>query len=154
MEELKDIIKDIPSQLTEQARGTNLAAATGRIAHAINERERAELDAQARSAPFSRVPLWAFYLPITRRQMLVLGRVFSFQCSTNRDGTPGEYRMSLSSGARELHMANRAEMQKAMTPLIKLGYVKKRSNGERRPATYTVDAPFCITEARRNGYPG
>lgn len=154
MNDMKSAIGEVSSQLMAQSKGTKLAAATERLAQAIDERERAELDAQARSAPFSRVPLWAFYLPITRRQMLVLGRVFSFQCSTNRDGTPGEYRMSLSSGARELHMANRAEMQKAMTPLIKLGYVKKRSNGERRPATYTVDTPFCITEARRNGYPG
>lgn len=154
MNDMKSTIEEVSAQLVEQSKDTKLAATTERIAQAINEREHEELVSAARSAPFSRVPLWAFYLPITRRQMLVLGRVFSFQCSTNKDGTPGEYRMSLSSGAKELRMANRAEMQKAMAPLIRLGFVKKRSNGERRPATYVVDEDVCMVEARRNGYPG
>lgn len=154
MNDMKSAIGEVSAQLMSQSKGTKLAAATERLAQAINERERVELDADARSAPFCRVALWACFLPITKRQMLVLGRVFSFQCSTNRDGTTGEYRMSLSNGAKELGMYDRTELQEDLKKLVRLGYVKKRSNGERRPATYTVDTPFCITEARRNGYPG
>lgn len=141
----------------EQAEGfgdPKLREAVKRVARTVATNERDELVSAARNAPFARVPLWAFYLPITRRQMLVLGRVFSFQCSTNKDGNPGEYRMSLANGAKELHMANRAEMQKVMQPLIELGFITKRSNGERRPATYTVDEVACMAEARRNGYQG
>lgn len=107
MNRTEDTGKSASAQLREQAQGIEsprLRAAAEKTAQGIDERERRELVMAARKAPFARVPLWAFYLPITRRQMLVLGRVFSFQCSTNKDGTPGEYRMSLANGASELRM--------------------------------------------------
>lgn len=62
--------------------------------------------------------------------------------------------MSLSTGASELGMTNRAEMQKDLQRLISLGFVTKRSNGARKPATYLVDEVVCVTEARRNGWDG
>ena len=51
-------------------------------------------------------------------------------------------------------MTNRAEMQKDLQRLISLGFVTKRSNGARKPATYLVDEVVCVTEARRNGWDG
>lgn len=153
----EQLAENTTSQLVQQAQSIEdpkLRAAAEKTAARLAAQERSETVSAARSAPFARVPLWAFYLPITRRQMLVLGRVFSFQCSTNKDGTPGEYRMSLANGASELRMANRAEMQKAMQPLMQLGFIVKCSNGTRKPATYRVDEVACMAAARRNGYQG
>ena len=152
MQSLGNLVSD---QLAQQASGMNpkLKASTEKLGKALAARERDETVQAARSAPFSRVPLWSFYLPITRRQMLVLGRVFSFQCSTNKDRTPGEYRMSLANGGDELCI-DRRNFKRDIDALTALGFIAKRSNGERRPATYLVDEVVCMSEARRNGYPG
>ena len=65
MNDMKSTIEGVSAQLVEQSKSTKLAAATERIAQASNEREHAELVFAARNAPFSHVPLWAFFLPIT-----------------------------------------------------------------------------------------
>lgn len=126
-------------------------------ARRAQEKARAAADrddkiAAARNAPFARVPLWAFYLDITRRQMLVLGRIYSFQCSRSKDGSPGEYRMSLAVGAEELCFYDRKELRADLKQLLARGFIVKRSNGARKPATYMVDEAVCVTEARSNGW--
>lgn len=157
MNSINDLVGDTAKQLMTQAEGIEnpkLREITQRQARTISAKTRDETIAAARSSAFARIPMWAFFLPITRRQQIVLGRIYSFQCTTNKDGSPGEYRMSLSTGAHELAMANRAEMQKDLQRLISQGFVIKRSNGVRKPATYLVDEVVCVTEARRNGWDG
>lgn len=119
---------------------------------AIEENERRLIEQDARNAPFARVALWMLYLPISRRQQLTLGRIYSFQCTQNKDGSQAEYRMSLANGARELKMANRAELQKDLNRLLALGFIVKRSNGPRSPATYVVDEAACMKAAKEAGY--
>jgi hypothetical protein len=119
---------------------------------AIEENERRLVEQDARNAPFARVALWMLYLPISRRQQLTLGRIYSFQCTQNKDGSQAEYRMSLANGARELKMANRAELQKDLNRLLALGFIVKRSNGPRSPATYVVDEAACMKAAKEAGY--
>lgn len=88
------------------------------------------------------------HLPLTHRQRTVLGRIYSFQCSTNEDGSQGEYRMSIANGAKELGI-DRDSMKIDLQRLTELGFTVKCSNGERRPSTRLVDEVVCITEARR-----
>lgn len=155
MDNINDLIGDAAKQLMAQADGIQnqkLKASAQRVAQTISAKTRDETIAKARNAAFARIPIWAFFLPVTRRQQIVLGRIYSFQCTTNKDGSPAEYRMSLSTGASELGMTNRAEMQKDLQRLISLGFITKRSNGARKPATYLVDEVVCVTEARRNGW--
>ena len=162
MDNINDLIGDAAKQLMAQADGIQnqrLKESAQRVALTVSAKTRDETIAKARNAAFARIPIWAFFLPVTRRQQIVLGRIYSFQCTTNKDGSPAdgspaEYRMSLSTGASELGMTNRAEMQKDLQRLISLGFVTKRSNGARKPATYLVDEVVCVTEARRNGWDG
>ena len=154
MDNINDLVGDAAKQLMAQADGIQnprLKESAKRVALTVSAKTRDETITKARNAAFARIPIWAFFLPVTRRQQIVLGRIYSFQCTTNKDGSPAEYRMSLSTGASELGMTNRAEMQKDLQRLISLGFVTKRSNGTRKPATYLVDEVVCVTEARRNG---
>ena len=128
-----------------------MQAADERMRQTFAARERDEKIKSARDATFCRVPLWSFYLPITTRQRVVLGRIYSFQCTTNKDGSQGEYRMSLSNGGNELRI-DRRNFKRDIDRLVSLGFVVKRSNGARHPATYTVDEVVCLDEARRNGW--
>lgn len=119
---------------------------------AMEENERRMLEQEARQAHFSRVSLWMYWLPISRRQREVLGRIYSFQCTTNKDGSQGEFRMSLASGAKELRMYDRTEFKEDVSKLMSLGFVVKRSNGPRTPATYLVDEAACMKAAKEAGY--
>lgn len=119
---------------------------------AMEENERRLLEQEARDAPFARVALWMLRLPISRRQMLTLGRIYSFQCTTNKDGSQAEYRMSLANGAMEMGMYDRTEFQEDVGKLMSLGFVVKRSNGPRTPATYLVDEVACMKAAKEAGY--
>ena len=123
-----------------------------KLKKAMEENERRMLQQEARQAHFSRVALWMYWLPISRRQREVLGRIYSFQCTTNKDGSQGEFRMSLASGAKELRMYDRAEFKEDVNRLVKLGFVVKRSNGPRTPATYLVDEVACMRVAKETGY--
>lgn len=157
LDNINDLIGDAAKQLMAQAGGIQnqrLKESAQRVALTVSAKTRDETIAKARNAAFARIPIWAFFLPVTRRQQIVLGRIYSFQCTTNKDGSPAEYRMSLSTGASELGMTNRAEMQKDLQRLISLGFITKRSNGARKPATYLVDEVVCVTEARHNGWDG
>lgn len=157
MDNMRGLIGDAAKSIAAQAEGIEhpgLKAQAKKTAKMLSAKARDESIAAARNAPFCRVPLWAFWLPISRRQQLVLGRIYSFQCTTSRDGSPAEYRVSLANTANDLRMYDRTEVQEDINRLLKLGFITKRSNGERRPATYLVDEVVCITEARRNGWEG
>lgn len=172
LKSIKDLIEDAPPEdrypsatlfgaasrgLMEQAEGMpdpTMRASARKVALGVSDRERQEAVEAGRRAAFARVPLWAYYLPISRRQAHVLGRVYSFQCTTSKDGEPGEYRMSLAAGARELHMDSRVDLQRDLKTLLRLGYVTKLSNGPRRPASYIVDVAACVIAARANGWEG
>lgn len=104
---------------------------------------------------FCRVPVWAFYLNTTRREQIVLGRIYSFQCTLDsKTKKRHEFRMSLSTLARELNLTNRAEAQKILNSLIAKGFVIKKPNGNNKPATYLVDEAKCMSTALGNGYLG
>lgn len=153
---MKDFAESVSKQLMEQAQnieGPRLRDAAERVALTVAAREREEPQREAHSAPFARVSLWMFFLPITNRQRTVLGRIYSFQCSTNKDGSPGEYRMSIANGAKELDI-DRDNMKIDLQKLTELSFITKRSNGERKPSTRLVDEVVCMAEARRNGYTG
>lgn len=112
------------------------------------------LVAKAQDIAFCRVPLWAFKLDLTRREQLVLGRIYSFQCTGNSvDPTKRRgLRMSLSKLADELGMANRGDALKVLDALVEKGYVTKQSNGPKRPASYFVDAAACLQAAMKSGF--
>lgn len=135
MDNINDLVGDAAKQLMAQADGIQnprLKESAKRVALTVSAKTRDETITKARNAAFARIPIWAFFLPVTRRQQIVLGRIYSFQCTTNKDGSPAEYRMSLSTGASELGMTNRAEMQKDLQRLISLGFVTKRSREDAR----------------------
>lgn len=139
MDNINDLIGDAAKQLMAQADGIQnqkLKAGAQRVARTVSAKTRDETIAKARNAAFARIPIWAFFLPVTRRQQIVLGRIYSFQCTTNKDGSPAEYRMSLSTGASELGMTNRAEMQKGLAQFgLTLAQARERY-GKREKARY------------------
>ena len=107
MNSINDLVGDAAKQLMTQAEGIEnpkLREITQRQARAISAKTRDETITTARSAAFARIPTWAFFLPVSRRQLIEIGRVYSFQCTTNKDGTPGEFRMSLATAARVLNI--------------------------------------------------
>lgn len=114
---------------------------------------RNEMISAARKANFSRESDWMGWLGLTYREQKVLGRIYSFQCTKNKDGSQAEFRMSLANGAAAINM-DRDNFKNIVRKLARLGFVVKKSNGARNPATYLVDEVVCMTEARRNGYPG
>lgn len=98
MDNINDLIGDAAKQLMAQADGIQnqkLKASAQRVARTVSAKTRDELISVARSDAYGRDTRFIKYLPITWRQKAVMGRVYSFQCTTNKDGTPGEFRMSL-----------------------------------------------------------
>jgi len=104
-----------------------------------------DLGRTAREAPFVRVPFWMLWLPITYRQAQALGLVYTSQYDE------GEFRMSLREAGRILNI-DRANLRRDLHKLMQLGFLKRESNGNSRPATYLVDVVACMVEARRNGF--
>lgn len=51
-----------------------------------------------------------------------------------------------------MRMYDRTEFQEDVSKLVKLGFVVKRSNGPRTPATYLVDEAACLKAAKEAGY--
>ena len=153
MDNINDLIGDAAKQLMAQADGIQnqkLKASAQRVAQTISAKTRDELISVARSDAYGRDTRFIKYLPITWRQKAVMGRVYSFQCTTNKDGTPGEFRMSLATAGKDLNIT-RDNLKNDLRQLVELGFLTKRSNGARKPATYLVDEVVCVTEARRNG---
>lgn len=124
-----------------------------RVAQSVSAQARDEMISAARKANFSRESDWMGWLGLTYREQKVLGRIYSFQCTKNKDGSQAEFRMSLANGAAAINM-DRDNFKNIVRKLARLGFVVKKSNGARNPATYLVDEVVCMTEARRNGYPG
>lgn len=151
-----DLVGDVAKKLMAQAEAMENPAMKERakqVARSVSARERDELAAAARNAPFSRESDWMGWLGLTYREQKVLGRIYSFQCTKNRDGSQAEFRMSMTSGGKSMRI-DRSNLCTMLNKLTDLGYVTKRENGKGRPATYLVDEVVCMTEARRNGYPG
>lgn len=93
MDNINDLIGDAAKQLMAQADGIQnqkLKASAQRVALTVSAKTRDETIAKARNAAFARIPIWAFFLPVTRRQQIVLGRIYSFQCTTNNGGLQSE----------------------------------------------------------------
>ena len=120
MDNINDLIGDAAKQLMAQADGIQnqkLKASAQRVARTVSAKTRDELISVARSDAYGRDTRFIKYLPITWRQKAVMGRVYSFQCTTNKDGTPGEFRMSLATaeyictldGSREERAFQRAK---------------------------------------------
>ena len=106
MDNINDLIGDAAKQLMAQADGIQnqkLKASAQRVAQTISAKTRDELISVARSDSYGRDTRFIKYLPITWRQKAVMGRVYSFQCTTNKDGTPGEFRMSLATAGKDLN---------------------------------------------------
>lgn len=97
-------------------------------------------------APYSRLPDWIHNLDLERVPQVVLGRIFSFQCAG------GEFRMSLKKAAELLGIGSRGNMQRALEKLLAEGYIVKKSNGLRTPASYLVDEFACMKAAKENGW--
>ena len=156
MDNINDLVGDAAKQLMAQADGIQnqkLKASAQRVARTVSAKTRDELISVARNDAYGRDTRFIKYLPITWRQKAVMGRVYSFQCTTNKDGTPGEFRMSLATAGKDLNIT-RDNLKKDLRQLVELGFLTKRSNGARKPATYLVDEVVCVTEARRNGWDG
>lgn len=89
MDNINDLVGDAAKQLMAQADGIQnprLKESAKRVALTVSAKTRDETITKARNAAFARIPIWAFFLPVTRRQQIVLGRIYSFQCTTNKDG--------------------------------------------------------------------
>lgn len=94
---------------------------------------------------FSRVAYWTYKLDITRRQREIVGTVLSFQA------TGAECRMSLATFAALLGI-DRQNVKKELSHLVDCGYLTKKSNGPRKPASYSVNAATCMEAAIANGF--
>lgn len=156
MYNINDLVGDTAKQLMAKADGfqnQQLKASIQGVAQTVSAKARDELISIARSDAYGRDTRFIKYLPITWRQKAVMGRVYSFQCTTNKDGTPGEFHMSLANAGKDLNIT-RDNLKNDLRQLVELGFLTKRSNGARKPATYLVDEVVCVTEARRNGWDG
>lgn len=152
---IDDLVGDAAKSLMAQAEAMEspvMKERAKRVARSVSAQARDEMSAAARNAPFSRESDWMGWLGLTYREQKVLGRIYSFQCTKNRDGSQAEFRMSLANGAAAINM-DRDNFKNIVRKLTRLGFVIKKSNGARNPATYLVDEVVCMTEARRNGYP-
>lgn len=148
-------------QLSRQAttlKSQSMQETTERVAKRLSEKAHSKNVQDAANDPYSRVSMWMLFLPITRRQMIVLGRVYSFMCTKRADGTPGEYRMSMAHGSQELGFGQqqvktgRRDLKADLKSLVDEGYLTKRSNGTCKPATYLVNIDFCLEKAREAGW--
>ena len=62
----------------------NMKASAQRVALTVSGKTRDETIAKARNAAFARIPIWAFFLPVTRRQQIVLGLLLRHARSDSR----------------------------------------------------------------------
>lgn len=153
---IDDLVGDAAKSLMAQAEAMESPAMkerAKRVARSVSAQARDEMISAARNANFSRESDWMGWLGLTHREQKVLGRVYSFQCTKNKDGSQAEFRMSTGTAGKSMRI-DRSNLCTILNKLAKLGFVIKRSNGPRTPATYLVDEVVCMTEARRNGYPG
>lgn len=117
----------------------------------LSPEERRGWETAAKKASFSRVPLWMNFLDLNPIQRIVLGRVYSFQCTYGDDGDH-VYHMSLSRGAAELNFCDRAKLKKILDLLVKDGYLIKLKTSPQATARYKVDEALCLMKAVDNGY--
>lgn len=98
-------------------------------------------------AAYCRVEDWMADLPITPKQSLVLGRVWSFQI---KDNGHGECYESVASIA-EVCGDDKDNVKKHLRKMVGLGILVKTSRGVTKPASYRIDLVVCkklIEQAR------
>lgn len=148
-------------QLAEQAttlKSQRMQETTAYVADRLSKKAHAKNVQDAMNDSYSRVARWILFLPVPRRQQIIMGRIFSFMCTKGPDGKSGEYRMSIGHGAKELNIGRsnldtgRKDYRNDLRDLVEQGYVRKRSNGARKPATYVLDLDFCLEKAREAGW--
>lgn len=148
-------------QLAEKAttlKSQRMQETTAHVADRLSKKAHSKNVQDAMNDSYSRVARWILFLPIPRRQQIIMGRIFSFMCTKGPDGKPGEYRMSVGHGAKELNIGRsnldtgRKDYRNDLKGLVEQGYVIKRSNGARKPATYVLDLDFCLDKAREAGW--
>lgn len=147
--------------LAEQAatlKSQRMQETTAHVADRLSKKAHAKNVQDAMNDSYSRVARWILFLPVPRRQQIIMGRIFSFMCTKGPDGKSGEYRMSIGHGAKELNIGRsnldtgRKDYRNDLRDLVEQGYVRKRSNGARKPATYVLDLDFCLEKAREAGW--
>lgn len=116
-----------------------------RMVKAIEEAEGRRAHAALESARYAVVAEWMHHLGISHRQRIVLGRVYSF----SKNGDP--FRMSLARAGRELGI-DRDNLKHDLARLVESGYLEKRSEGVRTPASYYVNEIACYDAALANGW--
>lgn len=86
---IDDLVGDAAKSLMAQAEAMESPAMkerAKRVARSVSAQARDELISAARNANFSRESDWMGWLGLTHREQKVLGRVYSFQCTKNKDG--------------------------------------------------------------------
>ena len=134
MDNINDLIGDAAKQLMAQADGIQnqkLKASAQRVARTVSAKTRDELISVARSDAYGRDTRFIKYLPITWRQKAVMGRVYSFQCTTNKDGTPGEFRMSLATAGKDLNIT-RDNLKNDLRQLVRSAFFVFAKSERRR----------------------
>jgi hypothetical protein len=132
-----------------------LAKSIGLQNERLAKSRQSDVIAAVRNSKYGRQTTCFNYLPdITWRDRAILARIFSFQ-SNQKDNKKQnrEFRMSTNSLAEDLNI-DRSHVKSGLRKLCKLGYVTKKSNGPRSPATYTVDELACGIAAFMNGWSG
>jgi hypothetical protein len=102
--------------------------------------------AMGRDADRFDFPQWVCWLPnATWRDRMLLLRIYSCQVHG------GCYRRSLAELGREVNV-DRTHVKEGLVKLCRHGYLVKRANGAREPASYGVDVDACVVAARSNGW--
>lgn len=106
----------------------------------------------ARNDHFARVPIWMFYLPITAREKLLLGRIYSFQFTADKAGKPHQFSMSLARTSKQLNLSDRGKVGKMLRTLVEGGYLLKKPQGRGKSPVYEVNEVFCVQVAVDQGW--
>ena len=96
-------------------------------------------------ATFAKVAEWMHYLGVSRRQVIVLAQVYSFS------GDGKEFYMSLGRAGKLLRI-DRDNIKHDLSLLVDKGFLIKRVNGPRKPASYLVNDVACYKAAVENGW--
>lgn len=114
--------------------------------------ERERYEQRGKNTAFCRIPMWMHFLDLTPLERIVLGRVYSFQCTSTKTDEDHVYRMTMSKGAAELNLSGREQLRKILNKLVAHGFLIKVQAGKQATACYKVDVPFCLLMAENKGY--
>ena len=102
--------------------------------------EQAVLAKLGPSKAYIRKEPWFHELPITYRDRDVLGRIWSFQASS--EGCGGGCYISLSTFERDTGI-DKSTVKKSLVKMVKLGILDKEERGEREPPIYRLNLVRC-----------